>query len=84
MAVHRAHADDHPLLTARHVDNLTDAVRALTVQISRANELLQQGIRLIAQGVKIPPMPEPPPRPSPSAVTSARATMNPQRRRSPR
>lgn len=82
MAVHRAHADDHPLLTARHVDNLTEAVRALTQQVSRANDLLQQAIRIWA--VKIPPTPAPPPRPSPSAVTSARATMGPQRRRAPR
>lgn len=31
-------ADEHPFLTARHVDNLTDAVQTLTRTLVRAEE----------------------------------------------
>ncbi len=37
-------SDEHPFLTARHVDDLTDAVRALTMQLAEAARHHQQSI----------------------------------------
>ena len=95
MATPRALVDDHPLLTARHVDALTDAVRALTRVVSKANELIQQQIRILAErttptppmptaykpgGEKTPTIQRPP---FEATIASSRASV-PQRRRRPR
>ncbi len=37
-------SDAHPFLTARHVDDLTDAVRALAMQMAEAGRHHQQSI----------------------------------------
>jgi hypothetical protein len=66
MAVNRANLDDHPLLTARHVDNLTQAVHTLVRVITQANGLMQQGIRLLIQRGAAPD-----PTPSPASAAPA-------------
>lgn len=81
------HLDDHPLLTARHVDDLTAAVRTQSQLLTRTNELLQQIIRVLLQTRD--PQPKEPSPTAPIArsgnvgiITSSRAT--PARRKSPR
>jgi uncharacterized protein Yka (UPF0111/DUF47 family) len=41
-----AQPEDHPFLTARHVDDLTDAVRALTHQLTLGASQSQQALDL--------------------------------------
>lgn len=38
--------DEHPLLEARHVDDLTDAVNAMTRALSRGERLMQTAIEI--------------------------------------
>lgn len=37
-----ANGDDHPFLTARHVDNLTDALRALSGTVKQLEQVAQK------------------------------------------